>query len=107
MQELGLGSFSGSEDCKLFFVQDRNFLVMTAAGKPVFAMNGDIQQLAPLFATIYAIISKIESIDNSLTESVSFPSAFKANGFQVKILKKSLIYIALTKYNDSAQFLDL
>jgi hypothetical protein len=42
MEELGLGSFSGSDDCKLFFAQDRNFLVMTTAGKPVFAMNGDI-----------------------------------------------------------------
>ncbi len=42
MQELGLGSFDGSDDLKLFFACDRNYLVMTTAGKPVYAMNGDI-----------------------------------------------------------------
>ena len=34
---------------------------MTTAGKPVFSLHGDIYVLSPLFATLYAIISKIEA----------------------------------------------
>jgi hypothetical protein len=34
---------------------------MTTAGKPVYSLHGDIYVLSPIFATLYAIISKIEA----------------------------------------------
>lgn len=37
---------------------------MTTAGKPVFSSHGDIQTLAPIIATLYAMISKVETIEN-------------------------------------------
>ncbi len=36
-------------------------MIMTTAGKPVYSLHGDIYVLSPLFATLYAIISKIEA----------------------------------------------
>ena len=33
-------------------------MVITNAGKPVFSLNGDIYSLSPIFATLYAMISK-------------------------------------------------
>lgn len=36
-------------------------MVLTNAGKPVFTMNGDIYNLSPIFATLYAIVSKAQT----------------------------------------------
>jgi hypothetical protein len=41
-----------------FFQADRHYMILTNAGKPVFTMNGDIYNLSPIFATLYAIVSK-------------------------------------------------
>lgn len=44
-----------------FFSSDKLFLVFTNAGKPVYTSHGDIYRLSPIIATLYAIISKIET----------------------------------------------
>ena len=36
-------------------------MILTNAGKPVFTMNGDIYNLSPIFATLYAIVSKAQT----------------------------------------------
>lgn len=36
-------------------------MVLTNAGKPVYSMVGDIYALAPIFATLYAIVSKAQT----------------------------------------------
>lgn len=36
-------------------------MVLTNAGKPVFTLNGDIYNLSPIFATLYAIVSKAQT----------------------------------------------
>jgi len=46
-----------------FFSSDKLFLVFTNAGKPVFTSHGDIYRLSPIIATLYAIISKIETFN--------------------------------------------
>lgn len=62
--ELGLGNLTTNEqeekDLLDFLQSERNFLIMTSAGKPVYCHKGDIQKLSSLFATLYAIISKIQ-----------------------------------------------
>lgn len=50
-----------------FFKADKLFLIMTTAGKPVFSSHGEIQTLAPIIATLYAMISKVETINNPTT----------------------------------------
>ena len=47
-----------------FLQTEKLFLIMTTAGKPVFSSHGDIQTLAPIIATLYAMISKVETIEN-------------------------------------------
>lgn len=36
-------------------------MILTNAGKPVFTLNGDIYNLSPIFATLYAIVSKAQT----------------------------------------------
>jgi hypothetical protein len=44
-----------------FFQADRHYMILTNAGKPVFTLNGDIYNLSPIFATLYAIVSKAQT----------------------------------------------
>ena len=62
----GFGTALNSADPD-FFRTDKLFLIMTTAGKPVFSSHGDIQTLAPIIATLYAMISKVETINNPPT----------------------------------------
>ena len=41
-----------------FFAAERHYLILTNAGKPVYSLVGDIYALSPIFATLYAIVSK-------------------------------------------------
>ena len=42
-----------------FFRNDRNYIILTNSGKPVFSAYGDIYSLSSLYATLYAIIRKV------------------------------------------------
>lgn len=46
-------------------------MIITNAGKPVFTMNGDIYNLSPIFATLYAIVSKAQTFQFN-EESIEF-----------------------------------
>ena len=41
-----------------FFSLDRNYIILTNSGKPVFSAYGDMYTLSSVYATLYAIISK-------------------------------------------------
>lgn len=61
----GFGSLIKNEDDEQeldnFFAAERHYLILTNAGKPVYSMVGDIYALAPIFATLYAIVSKAQT----------------------------------------------
>ncbi len=63
------------QDLHSFFQSERHYLIMTNAGKPVYSMNGDIYQLSPIFATIYAIISKTQTYAFSIDRGVVAPDS--------------------------------
>jgi len=44
---------------KTFFECDRNYIILTNSGKPVFSYKGDMYTLSSLYATLYAVISKV------------------------------------------------
>lgn len=46
-----------------FFKSERNYIILTNTGKPVFALNGDIYTLSSIYATLYAMISKAQTYD--------------------------------------------
>ena len=50
-----------SESLDEFYRIRKHFLILTDAGKPVYTRYGDEMMLAPFFATISAIIPKIQS----------------------------------------------
>lgn len=54
-----------------FFKQDRNYIILTNTGKPVFAQYGDIYILSSIYATLYAMISK--------SSTYTFIEGFDAN----------------------------
>ena len=42
-----------------FFSFDRNYIILTNSGKPVFSAYGDMYTLSSVYATLYAMISKV------------------------------------------------
>jgi hypothetical protein len=44
-----------------FFGSERNYVILTNSGKPVFAAKGDIYTLSSVYATLYAMISKVQT----------------------------------------------
>ena len=44
-----------------FFSQERNYIILTNSGKPVFCAHGNMYTLSSVFATLYAIISKVQT----------------------------------------------
>ena len=43
-----------------FYKYPRNYIILTNSGKPVFCAFGDMYVLSSVFATLYAIISKVQ-----------------------------------------------
>ena len=46
-----------------FLQQDRNYIILTNSGKPVFCAYGDMYTLSSLFATLYAMVSKVQTYE--------------------------------------------
>lgn len=44
-----------------FFNSERNYIILTNSGKPLFSSQGDIYTLSSIYATLYAIVSKIQT----------------------------------------------
>ena len=42
-----------------FFSLERNYIILTNSGKPVFSAYGDMYTLSSVYATLYAMISKV------------------------------------------------
>ena len=49
------------EELDNFFDHERNFVVLSNAGKPIYALHGDIYNLSSVYATLYAMISKVQT----------------------------------------------
>lgn len=46
-----------------FFNSERNFIILTNSGKPLFSSQGDIYTLSSIYATLYAIVSKVQTFN--------------------------------------------
>ena len=46
-----------------FFGLQRNYIILTNSGKPVFSYKGDMYLLSSIYATLYAIISKAQTYE--------------------------------------------
>ena len=52
---------------------------MTNAGKPVYSANGDIYILAPIFATLYAILSKHQTFSFKQQKKKAVEEVFRSD----------------------------
>ena len=58
-----------------FFGSERNYVILTNSGKPVFAAKGDIYTLSSVYATLYAMISKVQTyqfVDQEVEQLVQY-----------------------------------
>jgi len=46
-----------------FFGSERNYIILSNSGKPIFSTHGDIYTLSSVYATLYAIISKVQTFE--------------------------------------------
>lgn len=44
-----------------FFKFDRNYIILSNSGKPIFSFQGDMYSLSTFYATLYAVISKMQT----------------------------------------------
>ena len=51
------------EQMEEFFNSERNYIILSNSGKPIFSTHGDIYTLSSVYATLYAMISKIQTFE--------------------------------------------
>ncbi len=100
-----------SEEMTEFYLIKRHYLIFTEAGKPVYTRYGDEQVLAPYFASMSAIIPKIQSFfwdnERNARENVNRMRWIEAENFQCAVLKKgNFFYICMINSRDGVEYLD-
>ena len=51
------------EQMEEFFGSERNYIILSNSGKPIFSAHGDIYTLSSVYATLYAMISKVQTFE--------------------------------------------
>ena len=88
-----------------FFTKKRNFLIMTDGGKPVYSRYGDAIENNSIFATISAMITKF-TIFNNTNDYKEELNVISNNKNKIVFLQKGkLIFIVISKKNDSISLL--
>lgn len=78
-----------------------NVFVLSRAGKPIYCMDGDEQQLATIFCILQAIISFVENENDNIY-------SIHAKGFKmVFFVKKYIILVATSKSDFKVQPIEL
>jgi len=104
-----------SESLSEFYRIRKHFLIFTDAGKPIYSRFGDETVLAPFFATISAVMPKIQSYfwDNAVhaKQIKNKLRVLRGKDFVISFLKKgSLIYMCISNMSqrgpDGEVFLD-
>ena len=99
------------DEMEEFYLIKRHYLIFTEAGKPVYTRFGDEQVLAPYFASMSAIIPKVQSFfwdnERNAKEQKNRLRWFEAENFNCAVLKKgNFYYICMINSRDGVQYLD-
>lgn len=94
-----------------FYQIKRHYLIFTEAGKPVFTRYGDEQVLAPYFASMSAIIPKLQSYfwdnEKNARDNTCRLRWMEAENFTQAILKKgNFFYVCMINSRDGIDYLD-
>jgi len=63
LANIASGQDNDKAEMEAFFNSERNYIILTNTGKPVFAAHGDIYTLSSIYATLYAMISKAQTYE--------------------------------------------
>lgn len=63
LANMASGQDNDQAEMEAFFNSERNYIILTNTGKPVFAAHGDIYTLSSIYATLYAMISKAQTYE--------------------------------------------
>ena len=101
------------EELTEFYKFRKHFLIMSDAGKPIYTRYGDEEMLSPFFATVSAILHKIQSyyVLHAEREQSNQLKWVTSRQFDCAVLRKgNLIYICLVnnrvKLSSGEQFSD-
>eukprot|EP00347_Sterkiella_histriomuscorum_P000651 403375021 len=99
-----------SEELEEFYQIKKNYMIFTEAGKPVYTRFGDEMVMAPFFATMSAIIPKLQSyywnnLQNAKEQSNKL-RWIETSQFCVAIVKKGNFYYICISNNRPAKYLD-
>lgn len=94
-----------SEELAEFYTIRKHYLIFTEAGKPAYTRYGEEITLAPFFATLSAIIPKIQNYfytgEKHIKESTNRLRWLEGDGFTCAMLRKgNLFYICLYNYGE-------
>ncbi len=91
-----------------FFEHKKQFLIITAAGKPIFTRYGEEGGVSALCASFAAVIPKLQNqyYDQRIHSSLNTVRYIKTGTMlAVFVFKRNLIYIGLSKSGHSYTFL--
>lgn len=88
------------DDMEEFYLIKRHYLIFTEAGKPVYTRYGDEQVIAPYFASMSAIIPKIQSYfwdnEKNAKDQTNRMRWLHSDSFQLAVLKKgNFFYVCM------------
>ena len=108
-----MADLSMDDELTEFYQIRKHFLIMSEAGKPIYTLYGDEENLSPFFATVSAIVPKIQSFFVTVAEREQKNQLkwVASKNFDAAFLKKgNLIYICLITRKEhtlqGTQFID-
>lgn len=88
-----------------FFTKNRHYFIMTDGGLPVYSRYGDEIELNGIFATLSAMITKFTVFLSTNDNNENLNYIVNERGTLVFLKKNQLIFMALSKKDDSISFL--
>ena len=92
-------------DTETFFLQSRHYFIMSDGGTPIYSRYGDEMQNCSILATFSAIITKFTVFNQTENFVERLNYIANENSIVVFLKKGKIIFIALSKKNDSMSLL--
>ncbi len=92
-------------DTETFFLQSRHYFIMSDGGTPIYSRYGDEVQNCSILATFSAIITKFTVFNQTENFVERLNYIANENSIVVFLKKGKIIFIALSKKNDSMSLL--
>lgn len=86
---------------KEWLMQKKHIFVLSSAGKPIYSLHGNEDKLATLFGVLLALVSFVQSNEDSITSIHAYGIKF------VFLVRNALILVAISRQNLSVHQLQM